>query len=531
MRRLTALVTLSLGGAFVWMGVAVAQFGRGGGWTANGADAQRSFWVRTDPKISQEALQKPGFQFIWKIKLNNQPVQLNAITPAMTLEGYIGYRGFRTLAHMGGSSNSLYAVDTDLGRLEWEKHLSSGTVAAGTPACPGGMTSEIARPTSLAFPAMAAGGRGGGGNRGGARSGVGEPDQGAITLAAAAAPPRMPPPGAAPGRGANRGGGGGGGRIGPNSVYSITADGKLHSVFVSNGEESEPTMDFVPSGSNPHGLIVADNIAYAVTTEGCGGGAALYALDMTAKKVSTWKPESGAIAGTLGTAFDPEGNIYVATTNGDLVKLDGKTLEKKDWYSGGKPFATSPMLFENSEKVLVAAAGKDGTVYLFDAGSLGGADHKTSMFSSAAGSGELAPTALSSWQDGDGNRFVLAPGSDGVISGWKLSFENGKPMLKAAWKSRAMTSPATPIIINGVVFALSTGEYRGSEANLSAADRARKSSPAVLYALDGSTGKELWNSGKTMTSFTHGGLSGSGSQVYVETYDGTMYAFGYYIEH
>src|SRR5258708_26184851 len=103
MRRLTAFVTISFGGAFLWMGAANAQFGRGGGWTANGYDAQRSSWVRTDAKISPEALQKPGFQFLWKIKLSNQAVQLNSLSSAMTLEGYIGYRGFRTLAHLSGS--------------------------------------------------------------------------------------------------------------------------------------------------------------------------------------------------------------------------------------------------------------------------------------------------------------------------------------------------------------------------------------------------------------------------------------------
>src|SRR5580704_8087566 len=115
MRRLT----ISFCCAFLSLCAAHAQFGRGGGWTTSGADAQRSSWVRTDAKISKESLQKSGFQLLWKVKLNNQPVQLNSLTGAVTLEGYIGYRGFRTLAHLGGSSNNVFAVDTDPGRLEW----------------------------------------------------------------------------------------------------------------------------------------------------------------------------------------------------------------------------------------------------------------------------------------------------------------------------------------------------------------------------------------------------------------------------
>jgi outer membrane protein assembly factor BamB len=48
-----------------------------------------------------------------------------------------------------------------------------------------------------------------------------------------------------------------------------------------------------------------------------------------------------------------------------------------------------------------------------------------------------------------------------------------------------------------------------------------------LYALDGSTGKELWTSGSTIASFVQGvGPSAGDSQVYVVTYDGTLYAFG-----
>ena len=81
-----------------------------------------------------------------------------------------------------------------------------------------------------------------------------------------------------------------------------------------------------------------------------------------------------------------------------------------------------------------------------------------------------------------------------------------------------MTAPLAPMILNGVVFAVSGGGERGE--------------PAVLYALDGVTGKELWSSGKTITSFVRGGgLSAGGSQVYLGTHDGTMYAFGYAIEH
>jgi outer membrane protein assembly factor BamB len=86
----------------------------------------------------------------------------------------------------------------------------------------------------------------------------------------------------------------------------------------------------------------------------------------------------------------------------------------------------------------------------------------------------------------------------------------------------------TPAIVNGVVFALSTGEDRGSG---SAAERVQRSKPAVLYALDAATGKELWSSGTTITSFVHGvGPSAGDGQVYVVTHDSTVYTFGIPLE-
>jgi len=127
--------------------------------------------------------------------------------------------------------------------------------------------------------------------------------------------------------------------------------------------------------------------------------------------------------------------------------------------------------------------------------------------------------------------LILAPGSSAIVA-WKVADQNGALSLQPAWTSREMVSPLTPMILNGVAFAVSSGEFRTNDTKVTAAQRAQRSTPAVLYALDGTTGKELWSSGKTMTSFVHGGgLSGGASQLYLGTYDGTFYAFGIWIEH
>src|SRR5207247_7852828 len=132
-------------------GVAYAQFGRGGAeWMTDGADAQRSHWIPADAQTSPATV--GGFQFLWKVKLNNESVQLNSLTPAVLLDRYIGYRGFRSLAFLGGSANTIYAIDTDLSRVEWQTRLAGPPPLAGSLACPGGLSANIARATTAAYP-------------------------------------------------------------------------------------------------------------------------------------------------------------------------------------------------------------------------------------------------------------------------------------------------------------------------------------------------------------------------------------------
>jgi outer membrane protein assembly factor BamB len=159
---------------------------------------------------------------------------------------------------------------------------------------------------------------------------------------------------------------------------------------------------------------------------------------------------------------------------------------------------------------------------------------------------DFAPGALASWQNRSGSRWILAPtaGSlaadlgfkgawtNGAVVAWKLVEQDGALTLKPDWASRDLVSPLPPTIINGVVFATSSGEFRPADAKGAAAQRAQRSSRAVLYALDGETGGELWNSGTTITSFTSGAaLSGGVGQIYLTTRDGVIYAFGFPMEH
>ena len=198
------------------------------------------------------------------------------------------------------------------------------------------------------------------------------------------------------------------------------------------------------------------------------------------------------------------------------------------------------------------AANADGRLYVLDAGSLGGADHRTPLSKTApysTGAGDFMAGALATSENADGSRWVFAaaagppspgtafgsangPVTNGAIVAYKLADQNGTMGLQAVWASRDMLSPAPPTVVNGVVFAISTGEYRSGDSQLTAAQRAQRGKAAVLWALDAASGKELWSSGNTISSFVRGvGPSAGDGQVYVVTYDGTVYAFGIPLEH
>jgi outer membrane protein assembly factor BamB len=333
---------------------------------------------------------------------------------------------------------------------------------------------------------------------------------------------------------------------GPFLIYALASDGMLHSMHISNGAAYQPPIKFLPPDANAYGLTVIDQVAYVLTRGGCYGTPnGVWALDLRTKEVTTW---NASVVGLGGPAFGPDGTLYV-TTGGSpqhsfsLVALAPRTLQVKDWYRAGEGFSSSPVIFEYKGKILIAATTDDGVVHLLDSASLGGADHQTPLDRKPfqARGRRIPHSALASWQGLDGTRWILAPiggppspGDDGftdagasvtkgAIISWKVVEKDGAPALEPGWVSRDLVSPVPPTIINGVMFAVSSGEFLTND-NKSAT----VSTPAVLYALDALTGEELWNSGTTIESFVRGSaLSGGGGQFYVVTHDGTIYAFGF----
>jgi outer membrane protein assembly factor BamB len=92
--------------------------------------------------------------------------------------------------------------------------------------------------------------------------------------------------------------------------------------------------------------------------------------------------------------------------------------------------------------------------------------------------------------------------------------------------SRDMHVPDAPVVANGVVYALQTGENT-EQVRATAKMRSTPVTNAILYALDAETGQELYSSDKLIDSWTHYSEPVvAGGKIYVSTWDGRLYAFG-----
>jgi outer membrane protein assembly factor BamB len=90
-----------------------------------------------------------------------------------------------------------------------------------------------------------------------------------------------------------------------------------------------------------------------------------------------------------------------------------------------------------------------------------------------------------------------------------------------------MQVPDPPVVANGVVYAVATGENTRQGGYFPPEIRARPRSHATLYAFDAETGKTLYSSKDLVPSWAHfGGPAVSKGRVYFTTWDGKVYSFG-----
>jgi outer membrane protein assembly factor BamB len=529
----------------------------GADWPMQGGNPQHNGWAKGESLISKANV--AGLKVLYKYRADNASVGLNSLTAPIVDGNLITYRGFKEMLIFGASSDKVFSVDADLNKLIWESRLADQL--ADQRDKPQSVTSKLGCPGGLMAPVSMAGS-----------------SSSFINFAAVAR--RIPAvPGARPTRPSPY--------LPPlwqsvypmrpdtltrlAALYTVSRDGKLHVLNSSTGEDLIPAIRFVPPNSKVTSLSFRDNVVYATTGDNCNGFQnALFAIDLLSpeKTVTSFVPQGGGFSGAGGTAIGKDGTVYVQVlyAPGDTVghyhettiALTPKELKVKDYFTpGGKPIdrksseapGITPIVSSWMGKEVVLTGSRNGRLYLLDSTSLGGADHHTPLFASSVLAqanknydGDGFRGTFSSWLDVDSDtRWFYAPVSGrpdssagtaaGGIIALKLTSQNNQPELQQVWVSREIFSPAPVVIANGMLFVLSTGESPrlankdGKPYTLAEFEQLAR--PAVLYALDAVTGKELYSSGNAVSSASYSdGLAVANGRVYFTTSDNSVYCFG-----
>jgi outer membrane protein assembly factor BamB len=443
--------------------VFIAAQNREVNWPTYGGDAQRSGWQKTETRITKDTVK--DLQLLWKMKLEVQPKGVRPLLPPVIQGRLISYRGFRELAFVATNADMVYAVDVDLGKIFWQKHLeyvSNEPPAAGSSAaCSGGLTAMPVMPGPAAPTAAAAAGRGARGNT-------------------------------APFVG------------GPASLYVLSGDGRIHRLNTSTGDDMTQPVSVLPPNVRATSLNLVENVIYTLTAQNCSDSPdSVWAIDLNgeAPKVASFPLPGGSSAGSGGVAIGSDGTVFAASSD-TLYALSARDLKLRQSFLAGGKITAGPVVFNYKMRDLVAIA-ESGRMYLLDSSSLGRALDVESM---------LATSGISTFEDAGVRSVLMATSS--LFRSYRIEEQGGHPVLTPSWTSREMPSPLPPVIANGIVFGLAT------------------SGRAVLYGLDAATGRELYSSRNLASGpASPTGLTIANGRVYFGGADGTLYAFGIYMEH
>ena len=521
-RILGRAVSLFCASSLLCATASLAQNERGD-WPLAGSDAGQN-GVQKDEVVLTPENTAAQFKFLWKLKLGQAAKNASSFSEPLLAGRLINAQGFKDFVYWS-SADTLYAVDSELGRLVWKKQFSGldGKAAAGCGVSSLGLMMEP--PVVINFAARR-------------RRAPGAP------------PPPPPPPllkpnerkvGIAPG----------GGYFGLKGIYVLTPDGMLHEQVMTTGADFAPAVKFLPAGNgNASGLSFADKTIYTETAHDCGGVAnGIWSIDLSdgnykVANYSTTKVQPLALSGPVLTADGTSIFVTAAGSSdagagvyaGSVVAVD-KDMKVVDWYTPGGGTASyesvSPATFAYKGKQLVVAPGKDGGIALLDLASLGGADHHTPLFETPALSkaGEKHGwDGFATWQDKDGAAWVFASvaasvqvsgvndsAAHGAVVAFKVDDADGKLSLVPAWVSGDMVNPAPPRFANGLVIALAGGDA---------------ATHAVLHVLNAATGAELFSSKDEVPTYTkRSGVSFGDSHAFFTDHDNVLYSFGIGIEH
>ena len=495
-----------------------------------GIDVGRSGWVKDEKFFTLANV--GSTKLLWKVQLKSTPRAMHNLFPPLIAENVTTSQGPLEVGLVAGITDDLFAIDVATGQVLWQRRLENrltNQAPVDNVLCPGGQT---------AVPVMV------------------QVSPGKYTVYALAWDGRLHQINLADGE-----------NVAPPENF-IPGNGKPYALNYRDG------VIYTATAQGCGGLTNA-----------------FHAFDLASRRATTFIPAGGGLWGRRGAAIDPEGRVYLGTGDGMFdpenrrlgngivsVKLDASgTLQLVDFF--GAPNANwlwrrdldvnvTPIVVDVRGRKFLVGTSKECRLWLLDRDSLGGEDHRTTLQTtplicadSQAFDNVGVWGALSTWQDPQGTQWVLLPfwgpvsttfkapiehsrPRRGGVAAFKLEEVSGKWQLTPAWLSRDMDMGEETVIANGIVFAYSSGvdgtqvvqdlawnepggPRYGGPLSSGAARRIPNSRKAMLYALDGQSGKELWNSGDTITSWNHfSGITVANGRVYIGTFDGMLYAFG-----
>ncbi len=420
-------------------------------WVTFNYDPERTGWARAEKRLSKENVGR--LQLLWKAQLDAVPTPINVhstITAPLVVENVETRQGPRTLVFVASAENNVYAIDNQTGAIFWQRDFPN--------------TQPPPRPASRACP---------------------------NNLNATPVIDRT-----------------------SGTIYFLATDGKLRGLGLADGEQKLVPTSFLPPYSRNFSLNLIDGMLYAGTARGCGDAISqIAAIDLddptrpvsrfypsTGKGSGPWggggivKSPTGVLAQTADGAYDPAagrfGNTILNLTPD--VRLTDSYTPANEAYLNMKDFdlgSGSPVVFPFGKWTLVAAAAKEGVIYLLDAKNLGGDDHRTPLHVSArygndallfGFNGVWSP--MSTWVDAQERRWLLVPmlgppakdtvasfktshGSvvNGSLMAFTVQLQDDKPVLVPEWISGDLDLPGTPVVANDMIFILATGA-RASDA-------------------------------------------------------------------
>jgi outer membrane protein assembly factor BamB len=489
-------------------------------WLTFAHDPQRTGWATEESALNEKTI--PNLALLWKKKADNESYSLSALTVPVVAEKVSTAKGLKTAVYVAGISGKVFAYEAETGEILWTYTIESFVeskknvyVFQGTFLCPNGIT---------ATPVI---------------------DKRSEML------------------------------------YVLGPDGMLYGLDLGSGSVRYGPIQFVAPFSKNWSLSLADGKVYTTLSQGCGNGlSGFYSIDVSdlhrplieqgllsnTNTAGIWG-RGGPVIGTNGRVyggtgdggFDPAAGDYsntiVAASLESLKVVDyyvppnWSYLNRKDFDLG----SASPVFFGWRNRYLLAHGAKEGVVYLMDADSLGSKDHQTALYTSPRLGNDAAECCsgmgiwggLSTARDGDGQTWVYVPmGGPPAANGPTFPVMSGdtsrgsimafrvvadartqNPTLEPAWIAGGLASPEPVVIANDIVLALSNGEnpvQKGGEKG-----RLQNTRPAVLRALQAKTGRELYNSATSISSWVHfSGLAVAGGKVFLVDHDSNVYCFG-----